>query len=62
VKIEKIAYIRNPNRSIPIPWDKYSDKEPVKIKALSAMAITMSMIPFINPEIILGTVSDLIKL
>ena len=45
-----------------MPWDKYSDKEPVKIKALSAMAITMSMIPLINPEIMLGTVSDLIKL
>ena len=47
---------------MPIPWDKYSDKEPVKISALSAMAITMSIIPLINPEMMLGTVSGLIKL
>jgi len=32
------------------------------MSALSAMVITMSMIPMINPEMMLGMVSDLINL
>ena len=57
VKKEKTAQNKNPNKIIPIPCGKKGDKEPVNIIELRAIAITIRIIPLINPETIPGIIS-----